>query len=275
MPELLENPVEAEDRYPLEKKRDVRLDNYSHGYESPVDQVTGIPLSILPIENRKQYPNTFQDYHHLNYPRLQLLNGSDADEALRYSRGQDLERWLHERAHRFLAGPAFPRARSQMFTSIVLACAKVVPRAAIDLTDDRTPVVRYDLTDEEYLSVVRTIRHEGEQAGDRGRFFRNRIGIFFANYALEQSIDQLVSRRVIDEFLLTKDGARRKTLGNLMIREAVAMSLEPVLPVHKQLRQNGLIQRRPTDLRALVADYFVRSRRPDYFLALKQKLITV
>jgi hypothetical protein len=243
-----------------------------HGLTSPTDSTTGLPIPILVIDPLFRNTNTrMVDYHHLFHPKVDYLRATDADIALRRSYGQDLPRWLHEHNHGFFAGPALPESRADKFATVVLACAGVVPRQAIEFTK-RGPFHRYHLTDNEYAKVVASVRHEGAQPANSARFYRNQIGMFFANYAVEQSIEHVLSNAVIDEFLNTKDEIRRKVLGNLMLREAVSMSTEPVQPLHDLAKREGLIARKPTDLRSLVADFFLRSRRTDYFEALEIKL---
>lgn len=95
--------------------------------------------------------------------------------------------------------------------------------------------------------------------------------MFFANYAIEQSIEDTVSELVIEEFLQTENPAVKKRLGNLMLRNGVRLSVEPIVPVHNEAKRLGLIARKPTDLHSRVQDFFVRNRRVDYHLALEKK----
>lgn len=248
-------------------------DPCSIGLATPKDELTGLPLPIVISEPKFKSANTsFSDYHHHFHPARDLLNGDDADMALRRSRGQNLPRWLHEHYHKYFAGPEFPETRQEIFATVVLACAGVVPRQAIDFTGSNGGPQIVEVTDKiQHQVLVKSVRNEAEKKGRSNNFYRAQIGMFFANYAIEQSIEEVVSNRLIDEFLETRNNNRRLQLGNLMLREAVRLSVEPIMPVHQELKRQGLIARRQTDLPARVHDFFVRSRRVDYHLALERK----
>ncbi len=258
------------------------------GLETPYDRVTGLPLPILPSE--PLYPNSdtrLTDYHHHFHPRIKLidprnsiigpnekrlLKGDDGNIAVRMSRGQDLPRWQHEQYHKYFAGPGLPGTRADKFMTSLLACAGVIPDQAIKFTKQGPEIVTLG-TDEQQL-VAQSLRHEGAQRSDMGRFYRNCIGFFFANYTLEQSIDDVVTERVIDQFLSAPNDHRRKELGNLILSHAIDHSVEPVRVLHNEYRKNGLIVRRPTELTSIVTDYFTRDRRKDYISAIELKLMT-
>ncbi len=244
-----------------------------HGLVTPTDETTGLPIPIVPIDPRFSHNGDFSDYHHLFHPRIDLVaQRHDADVALRKSFGQQLPRWLHEHYHRYFSGPVLPTSRQQKFTTVVLACAGVVPRSGLLFTRDG-PFLFERVSEEQYAAVGKTVRHEGLQNPDQTRQSRNDIGKFFANYALEQSFHEAFSDGLIDEFLNTPDAQRRRIIGNLMIKEAIERAVDPVRPVHAELVRSGLLIRRPTALPALVHDFFVRARRPDYFQAIDKTLL--
>lgn len=248
-------------------------DQTSYGLATPVDELTGIPLPVIIIDPPHETANTeFHDYHHHFHPERDLIYSDDAELALRRARGQYLPRWLHEHYHHYFAGPELNYSRRQIFQTVVLACAGVVPRKAIDFSSYQGPKI-VDVSDQNtYQALADSIKHEGERQSSIGGLARAQIGTFFANYAVEQSFEDVVSRKVINEFLDTENAARRKVLGNLMLREAIHLSVEPILPVDKVLRQEGILRKRKTDFRNLVTDYFVRSRHPEYFQAIDRKL---
>lgn len=249
-------------------------DQTSYGLATPVDKLTRIPLPILYTEAPHTTANTdFWDYHHHFHPEKELIHADDATLALRRSRGQYLPRWLHEHYHHYFAGPELQYSREQIFQTVVLACAGVVPRQALDFSSYQGPKI-VDIPDNDtYQAVAESIKHEGERNSSIGGLARAQIGIFFANYAIEQSFEEVISQKVIGEFLSTRDTARRKVLGNLMIREAIHLSVEPILPTEKTLKENGVMRKRQTDLRELIKDYFVRSRQPQYYQAIDRKLL--
>ncbi len=253
--------------------RETTRDPVSMGLATPTDELTGLPLPILIIDPPEKSANTsFVDYHHHYHPARDLETAGDAELALRRSRGQHLPRWLHEHYHTYFAGPEFPESRQDVFSRVVLACAGVVPRKAIDFSGFNGPKLVEIWDDSRFQRIHTSIKHEGEKRSGSRNFYRSQIGVFFANYAIEQSFEDVVSDKVIDQFLSTKDPQRRKILGNLMLREAIDLSIAPVIPLHTSLKKEGIVRRRKTDLRDLIKDYFVRSRQADYYQAIDQKL---
>lgn len=252
--------------------RECSRDPTSYGLMTPVDELTGLPLPIVITAAPHKNANTrFSDYHHHFHPERDLIHADDASLALRRSRGQYLPRWLHEHYHHYFAGPEIPNSRKETFAAVVLACAGVVPKRAIDFSGNGPKTV--EIADQQtYQRVVDSIKHEGEKTSVSSSIFRAQIGIFFANYAIEQSFEEVVSQRVINEFLETSDVSRRKVLGNLMLRDAIHLSIEPIVPIHKLTRKEGTLPKRKTDLSELIKDFFVRSRRPQYYQAIENKL---
>jgi hypothetical protein len=252
--------------------RSTSRDPNSMGLATPIDEITGLPLPILIIDTEETSANTsFSDYHHHYHPERDLVSADDAMVALRRSRGQYLPRWLHEHYHKYFAGPEFPETRQEIFAVVVLACAGITPRKAIDFSGFEGPKIVEVRDDRHYSRVVESVKHEGEKHGQTNSIYRSQIGMFFANYAIEQSIKDVVRDTLIDEFLNTTDMDRRKVLGNLMLSKAIGLSVEPVIPIHAEIKKHSIARRR-TDLNKIVKDFFVSSRRPDYYKALDHKL---
>lgn len=276
-------PATQSDQYSLKQSlvmqnegfvlRSTSRDPCSYGLATPTDELTGLPLPIVispPIDRNAN--EGFVDYHHSFHPERDLIYGDDAALALRRSRGQNLPRWLHEHYHKYFAGPEFPQAREQIFTIVVLACSGVIPDQAIDFEGGKGGPKIIDVSsraDKQILTL--SVRHEAAKRKRYQSFYQAQIGMFFANYAIEQSIEEVVNQRVIDEFLDTKVTNRRIQLGNLLLREGVKMSIEPVVPVHEEVKRRGLVIGKQTDLYARVNDFFVRNRRKDYHIALERK----
>lgn len=241
------------------------------GLQTPTDEQTGLPLPTIVVDPPSPNANTdFVDYHHHFHPRVAYEGVDDATWAVRTSRGQDLPRWLHEHYHRYFAGPQKPESREQAFIACVMACAGVVPRQAIDFSGDGPKIV--EASNAQYEVLAHTIRREGSHRWDKGRAQRNRIGMFFASYAVEQAIEHEVSDRDIYKFLYTRDNDRRLQLGNKILKKAVNMSIEPVRPLYRNLRKEGLVTDSSPDPWNIVTEYFVAPRLPDYHIALKRRL---
>lgn len=242
------------------------------GYETPTDPASGLPLPVLPIAAPPlSTPAEIVNFHHHFHPRPALIADGDAGIAVRVSRGQYLPKWLHDHYHNYFAGPRVPQTRDQKFRTCVLACAGVIPDQAIDFSGYAGPKLT-QMTADQYTRVAATIAHEGFRKLDGGITYRNWIGSFFANYAIEQSFENEVSPHVIDQFLSTPDAIKKAKLGRFMLKAAINAAVMPVKPLYADLYQEGMVSRRQRDLDATVKDYFIKSRRLDYIPALDQKL---
>ena len=242
------------------------------GYETPTDPASGLPLPVLPIAApASSTPAEIVNFHHHFHPRPSLINDGEAGVALRVSRGQYLPKWLHDHHHNYFAGPKVPQARDAKFRTCVLACAGVIPDHAIDFSGyDGPKLIR--MTPYQYAQVATTIAHEGFRKLDGGITYRNWIGAFFANYAIEQSFENEVNPLVIEQFLETTNEVRKLRLGKFMLKAAINAAVVPVKPVFNDLWQEGLVSKRQRDLDRVVKSYFIRSRRQDYIPALDEKL---
>lgn len=112
---------------------------------TPVDEVSGIPLPILPQEllpsDNPAKANWHHPWHASSAPELQTLGG----KALRHSRVQLVRTTDHNEGdrtrgkltyHDFYIGPKLPSDEPTQFNACVLACAGYIPERAIDLRGD-------------------------------------------------------------------------------------------------------------------------------------------
>lgn len=237
------------------------------GLETPIDEETGLPLMMIPVKPPNGRANsTFVDYHHPFHARALFVGDKDL-RALRMSYGEDKPRWLHEHYHAFFAGPKLPSTRQGIFKASVLACANVVPRQGIDFSGYDGPSLR-DATNEEYKGMVKAAHREALRRRDGGRYQRNTIGRFFADYAVDQAVDAVVSDKVIDEFLFTTDKLKRVQLGNFILDQAVDISVDPVRPLFTSLRRQKIVTPAMSEPHAIINAYFTPARRFDYHAAL-------
>ena len=121
---------------------------------TPVDEMTGMPLSVAPpLHDLSRHNPEIANWHHLYHPstapELQTLGGT----ALRNSRVQLLPVKQHNMGkynyHTYYAGPPLPDANDEdtQFRLCVLACAGYLPKQVIDLNDS-TPFKRLMTSDE-------------------------------------------------------------------------------------------------------------------------------
>ena len=241
----------------------------------PIDEITGLPHVILTTGLSKDIPSAGKtNHHHANYQRQHpdleghmLLSGpgnvlSSLDElslgklgglAVRVSRTQRLEPVLHTLLHiKFPEGSDKANALSDKFVTAVENCAGVVSRTAVDVTAaEGHEFVHMD--DDTFAKVVNPWRlHIEEYYYDRPEGYQKRVlGSFFMRYASEQDLGH-ISPDIIDEFLSTSDPGRKTSLGRDILREAVDVSIEPVAPIHQELRRLGMIQAASKGLRHAV-----------------------
>ena len=233
---------------------------------TPICEATNLPLPILPNEPQEAR-FSFWDYHHHFHPRsdpqLQHIDG----KALRYSRGQLLPRALHNEYHRIFEGPPLPESIEEKFRLTVLACAGVVPRQAIAL-EGNLEYSEVTLGEREFedISSSRSIYIERAHKSKAQYYTRRAIGRFFAYYALRQDINEVVSERVIDQFLdqsITDE--RRKELGNFILTEALGVSTEGLELEHQTLANEGYVSRtHQIAPRKLVRKFFTKDNYPQY-----------
>lgn len=239
---------------------------------TPVDELTGLPLPILPIEPQHMAPFVRENFHHHFHPRASSELQGCGGMAVRCVRGQRLPMGLHKRYHDLYSGPLLPDNDQDRFKICVLACAGYVARRAIDLTAHQEPQ-EVDLTEQDFDRYEIASRVCMERANKPGQVWvvRNTIGRFFAEHALKQDIEH-ISDRVIDEFLHTACAQRAKELGNFMLAEAVEVAIDPVMPVYSIASRRNLINprfaRRAT---TVVRSFFGKDFYPAYYTQLRQK----
>lgn len=244
---------------------------------TPVDELTGLPLAVLPVESLAGalFYDFADNYHHHFHPKRSDLLTDAGGIALRASRGQKLPFWAHTRYHQLFTGPPLPETPQDKFHLCVLACAGFIARQAIDVSgpgDFQTVT----MTDEQFeqVSLPEAWHISKAHKPDQAHYVRDAIGRFFASYVLEQQLTH-VPDKVIEEFLGTQDERRRKELGNFMLKEAVEIAVEPVKPVHVELGRQGLrhANRRDPSPASVVRNFFTKDRFTNYHSELSRRLL--
>lgn len=243
--------------------------------QTPICEATSLPLPILPTEPDQRARFLYNDFHHHFHPRNSPELTGLAGQAVRFSRGQDIARFLHNRYHDLFTGPALPISAEEKFRLTVLACAGVVPREAIDLSKSGT-YERILLTDDQFetLAAPRSIHIDRAYKPDSGYYKRKVIGRFFAAYALQQNVRQAVSDKVIEQFMdETTIPVRRNELGNLILKEALGMSVDSLLDLHRDLRIEGYVLRnRAIGLPEVLRKFFIPSEFSKYHDEMARRL---
>jgi hypothetical protein len=230
--------------------------NYHHHFHPEVSEELG-----WNEETRKKLPAD-------TMPRIQGL-------AVRYSRGQLVPSWLHVRYHKIFEGPELPQTQQEKFTTVVLACAGVVPREAIDLHDPKNANKR-QLSDKEHDWIRRRLYYEG--AAERPKYpdRKGEIGRFIATYAIEHSLDEILTeeevKRKVDEFLIPKSDSSRQEAGRFLLAQVVDASVAELIPLHERAKKKQMTKRTTKKLGDIMLKYFTASRFPDYFAPLEDRL---
>jgi hypothetical protein len=245
-------------------------------FPSPIDEQTGLPLPILPVE-----PPTYRrsdlhlDYHHHWFIRRDPRLNSPGGLSVRYSYGQKLPRWLHSRYHNLSSGPPLPEEwdSNEQFRLAVLGCAGLIGPYAVDVTGDdwREPL---RMTSDQYAYVTDPKRlHIEAYATPHAGVTRNHLGKFFAAHAVEQELTHL-PKRAIKSFLHTKDPVRRRELGNLLLSESIELAVAPLKPIKiafaEAYDQPNI---RGWDLGLKVRKFFPVDRFSEYYGVLAQRLL--
>ena len=141
---------------------------------TPIDtELTNLPLPVLMTGT--DFSLNGDNFHHHFHPSRSSELGYDpttgrlyprddlrrmAGMAVRTSRVQDIPIWLHSRYNNIFSGPPLPETLEEQFTTVVLVCAGIVPRQAIDLyTPGEFSVV--DLAPKQHDFIRRHISFEG------------------------------------------------------------------------------------------------------------------
>lgn len=256
---------------------------------TPRDDLTKLPLSVL--TNRTDFLLSGADYHHHFHPMRSPELGYDNQakklpttdplylpgRAVRFSRGQFLPRWMHDRYHEIFFGPELPQTNEEKFTAVILSCAGVVPRQAINLyaAGDYQKV---NLTNRQHDFIRRRIYFEGA-ASSANRSRKNKIGQFIAEYAINNSLNEIIDEKAIrlkaEDFLKPTTEEKRIEAGRYLLSQAVGASLVGLIDVHQEAQKEGMISNTKRKLGEVVLKYFPEHRFPDYFAPLENQLALI
>ncbi|CAN5617650.1 hypothetical protein BH23PAT1_BH23PAT1_0290 [soil metagenome] len=240
----------------------------------PADCI-GMPLPILP---RGESPRkNWEDVDHAFYTEERPELQNESGKALIYSRVQVMPRFLHERKHRLWPlGSLVPASETNRFVLVNMTEAGYVPEYALDLSEEGSYVERY-ISPEERRQYFHSgvIRPDRAPIGRDGQHYKQRaIGMFIAKYVSQQQLED-VPRYKIDDFIDETTPPHVKiSIGIRLIREAIRVAVEPVVPVHREaLKQLQLAENAPPHPFGVVVNVFTEKYHPDYLGELHNNLL--
>lgn len=254
--------------------------------ETPIDELTNLPLPIF-TSGPDFNEHAINFHHHFHPGRSTELGYTEEGEkrkkhdperiegyALRYSRGQDVPKWLHDRYHDIFKGPQLPQNTKDKFTLTVLACAGVVPREALDLHTPREWVKRA-LDNKQHEFIRRRIHYEG--AGSLSATPKKReIGRFLADYVIQNSLDEVINESevmtTVKNFLKPRSAQQRFEAGRQILTQAIDVSVAELVPLLEEAKNEGMVRHRARGLGQVVLKYFTIDRFPDYYEPLENRL---
>ncbi len=244
---------------------------------TPTCELTGLPLPIAPAEAEMReldFPRTF--HHHFHPERApELSRGTLGGRALRFSRGQVLEEYLHKRYHKLFAGPPLPQTDEERFKLTVLSCARVMPLKAIDLNNyyGDYSVVNLSADDRNWLSRPPITNIEMAHHPTRNQKRRREIGRFFADYALQKDIRALIDNKpLVDKFLSSRTSpADKARLGNAILHLASIQTVKEVVPA-QDLHELGIMGDQVRRVFRTVGNFFTGDYYPDYYRTMQERL---
>jgi len=233
---------------------------------TPVDDFSGIPLSLSPMYMAERPSRFGPDDHHLWHerldPRLLTLGG----RALRSSRIQRANYDMHHldyHAYNF-RGPDIPETVASQLRPIILGAAGYIPGRAISFTRTGEPQLVIVPDD-----IRRKMWSDGQIRVERV----DTVRVFLKQLILDQDLSDVRSS-TIDEFLYTMDMKRKREIGNDLLARATRRATSSVKQAYVQAYKSNLLpfDRPQTVSQFALAAVAMRRRRARLYSDLGQRL---
>lgn len=248
---------------------------------TPIDDVTGMPLSILPpLEPLPRNDPDVANWHHLYHPSTDPRLLSIGGWALRSSRIQLMPRNFHNYGkhnyHTLFTGPPLPDVDDQVtqFKLCVLSCAGYMPDSIIDISGDEPatrpmtstekafmlatplprPVSDYDMRQLRAITngavkdsvLWRRLNMRNQRQAvlsySNFRYAYDPIRAFFQEFLLQEEMFD-VRPRVVKKFLTTSDENLRMTIGESLIDRAATVATAGIATDYQMLHEAGSLHR--------------------------------
>lgn len=208
---------------------------------TPRDELTGLPLPILPFEHAEM-----TGWHHHAHPRnskllqglggysvrtvrVQLVDGHPGTAIFNKDGSINCKYGEHQRYHLFYGGPELPESEKEKFEYSIWATAGYVPSEAINVRGLEPTIEQMKPEQIDRL-------HNGEiKVSDR-----TFLSKFLKEYVLDQGLSE-IDNTTLDEFVYTQDQERKMYLGHWILSQASEVAAEPIEGTYKVVYKAGLI----------------------------------
>lgn len=202
----------------------------TEGLITPIDHLSGLPLSILSADESAS--RFSPDLHHPFHPKKDPLLEGLGGQALRHCRVQRVRYETHHYDyHQNYEGPELPTTDAERFRLVVMATAGYIPRQALALHKNREPRI-VDFSERARAHYLDTRRIRVETIGKVQKFLRN--------YVLEQDMSE-ISESTLDEFLTRNNDKRRLELGDIFLGVAARQATNPIKDMYIEAHRARLI----------------------------------
>lgn len=198
-------------------------------FTTPMDRLTELlPLPIIPTEHTVN-PDMHHHFHPRRSPHLQDLGG----KAVRSVRLQRVDYKLHHNDyHGAYDGPVLPETDEEKFATVIMAVAGYVPEFGIAFRNHQPVIKRMREEDRQQLQL----------GGDMCVASLDAVRGFMRQYILSQTVESVnLSNSAIDEFITTKDPARRMLLGHTILAQITCKATEPVEETYWRANRRKLL----------------------------------
>lgn len=226
---------------------------------TPTCETTGLPLPILPSEPRIRGAFLFNrpNYHHPHHPDSDPVLADSRGRALRGSRMIKTPYANHLFYHQTFVGPELPETDEEVFKTLVLNVAGVIPKEGIDISAPHSWSQR-PISEDEHSRFAQPGIIKVERAKNIARFI--------SEYTLESRDDDLVSNRELEEFVDNNTSYERKReIASNFLGETLDDLLTELNPLHKKLKQEGLVVNKQSKTLRHVAKSLVRKHAFGYY----------
>jgi hypothetical protein len=248
------------------------------GLTFPIDPETGLPHLVrvfydtgdegLITDVEHNYDHS---WFHKRASQLTDLGG----KAVRLSMGQILPVSIHnEKNRRFCRIAWLPQNNDEKFEAVVKGVSGVVSRWAVDVRRPASNLlVRLDDVEFAYLTDPKRLHRDKALKDKAANDRRDDIASFLVQHAIERNLREVITDKVINQFLNTEDEKHRIELGNFILKEALTARVEPFISSYSELKKKGFVRPGAPPPITAVRKFITKSQLPDHYPLLTKRLL--